>query len=93
MSRVEPYLDSVWDRLDVLLFQADFESVAYVYRVRSDGQVQRPHLAKYEVTPDLLRVLQKEIGTGTYRLLIRRRREMVFPGIISIEGLPPRARV
>ena len=93
MNRVEPYLGSVWDRLDVLLFRADYDSVVYVYRVRSDGQVQRPHLGKYEVTPNLLSALQDEFGTGTYRLLIRRRREMMFSGTISIEGLPQRARV
>jgi hypothetical protein len=86
MNRMAPHQDSVWDRLDVVLLQADPEYVVYVYRVNSDGQVQRPHLGKCEVTPDLLTVLQEEFGKGEYRLLIRRGRQMAFSGLIAIEA-------
>ncbi len=82
------YFD-VWERLDAFLESLDEDLVVYVYRLSASGGVIKPFLLKASAWPGLLWVLRDEYHGGRFRILIRRKRNMVFRGDISI-ALPIR---
>ena len=81
----EPALD-VADRLIAVLYNADADHVAYVYRVERNGTLRRPYALKCHPAPDLLEYVQRNLGGGHYRFIIRRGRTMVFSGEIAMEA-------
>ena len=74
----------VWERLDAVLFSNDEELVVYVYRLDAYGNVVKPYLLKCEAWEGLCMMLKDDYDGGDFKLLIRKRRKMVFSGEISI---------
>ena len=77
------YID-VWERLDALLDSLDEDLVVYVYRINASGTVIKPFLLRCYAWPGLLEVLRDEHNGGRFRILIRRKRILVFRGDIGI---------
>jgi len=80
----EYYKPDVWDRLWSILYGSNGNDIIYVYRVGPDGRPVKPSLVKSGTFPDFPEWLRDNHGHGEYRLLIRRGREMIFSGNISI---------
>lgn len=76
-----------WDRLWTCLEEADGASVAYVYRLDDSGNTQKPYLLRYPAWPALPGILRDEHNGGDFKILIRRGREMIFSGKVSV-GVP-----
>ena len=74
----------VWDRLWRLLDGQSEELVAYVYRVDSRGQVRKPYILRCEASPGLPHLLRDKLGGGSFQLLIKSGRTMMFSGRISV---------
>jgi len=72
------------DRLLEVLYAAADDCIAYVYRVEGDGALRRPYALKCRPTPSLLADIQRRLGAGDYKLIIRRRRTMVFAGEFGV---------
>lgn len=75
----------IWDKLWTVLQSNDDESIVYVYRLDSHGKTIKPHLLKCDVWPGLLNMLRDEYDGGYFKLLIRKKRMMIFSGEIAIE--------
>jgi len=86
---MKPFLD-VWDRLDHVSWEQNYDRTVYVYRLDSMGQPIKPYLIKLFADRDLLNTLRDDFGGGKFRLLIREGRKMVFSGEISIVAQPNR---
>lgn len=86
-----PSKKDTYSRLCEVLYQDDPDMLVYGYRLNSRGRVIRPYLFRWYCHRQLLTSIQDEYGGGTYRLLIRKDRAMVFSGTIGI-GAPARRR-
>lgn len=75
----------MWDRLYRLLAQDDWDQTVYVYRVDAKGKTIKPYLVKWGMHAGLLDSLREEFGSGTYHLMIRQGKTMLFTGIIGVE--------
>ena len=80
----------VAERLFAVLDAAEQDCVAYVYRVEHDGGLRKPYTIKCAPTPDLVEYVQRQLGAGDYKFIIRRGRTMVFTGQLAL-GPAPRA--
>lgn len=78
----------MWGSLFALLDDQNAEDVVYVYRIGLDEKPVKPYLLKCEPWPDLIKHLQTRYGGGTFRIMIRRRRNMVLTGIFAIAPIP-----
>ncbi len=80
--------DATWRRLWLVLDQDDPSQTVYGYRVDQTGQSIKPYLFCWHGHPGLVENIRDEYGPGEYRLLIRRGRDMIFSGYISVGGAP-----
>ena len=71
-------------RLFAVLYTTDADCVAYVYRVEGSGRLRKPYSLKYRPAPDLVEYVQRHLGAGDYKFIIRRGRTMVFSGEIAL---------
>jgi hypothetical protein len=78
----------IWEHLWALLDGQNAEDVVYVYRIGPDGKPVKPYLVKCEPWLGLLEHLQAHYGGGTFRIMIRRRRNMVLTGTFGIVPIP-----
>lgn len=76
--------DKVWERLWKVLETSDEGTTVYVYRLDFNGNTIKPCLLKCEAWPELLYMLRDDHGGGQFKLLIRKKRLMVFSGEINI---------
>ena len=76
--------DQVWEKLWTVLESNDEEAIVYIYRLDSHGKAIKPFLLKCEIWPELPDMLRDEYGGGEFKLLIRKKRTMVFSGKIGI---------
>ena len=82
---------ATWNRLFIVLGEDDAGMTVYGYRLDYRGKAIKPYLFRWPCHTWLLESIRDEYGPGDYRLLIRKDREMVFGGSISI-GPAPRNR-
>lgn len=80
--------DATWQRLWLVLDQDDPNQTVYGYRVDQAGRAIKPYLFCWSGHPRLVESIQTKYGSGEYRLLIRRGRDMIFSGYILIGGVP-----
>lgn len=80
----------MWEHLWALLDEQNAEDVVYVYRIGPDEKPVKPYLLKCEPWPGLIEHLQAHYGGGTFRIMIRRRRNMVLTGNFAIAPIPLR---
>ena len=57
----------------------------YVYRLTSDGLPAGSYIWRGPATLELPEILRNEFRGGDFRVLIRKKRQMVFGGNISVE--------
>ena len=57
----------------------------YVYRLTSDGLPAGSYIWRGPATPELPEILRDELRGGDFRVLIRKKRQMVFGGNIAVE--------
>lgn len=76
--------EKVWENLWTVLESNDQDAIVYVYRLDSNGEPIKPCLLKCEVWPELPDMLRDGYGGGHFRLLIRKKRIMIFSGDIAI---------
>ena len=76
---------NVWDSLDRIMAEENYERVVYVYRLDQTGKMMKPYLARLFADENLPHVLQDEYGGGKFKLLIREGRKMIFSGVVEIE--------
>lgn len=74
----------VWDRLWALLYEENYDRIAYVYRIGTVGEIIKPYLIKSFADTLLPEHLRDDHGGGSFRLLIREGRKMIFSGNIVI---------
>ena len=85
-----PSHKDTFSRLTEVLYKDDPDMLVYGYRLDRRGRPIKPYLFRWYCHRQLLTSIRDEYGRGTYRLLIRKDREMVFSGTIGIET--PRRR-
>ena len=78
------------ERLMAALYAADDWCVAYIYRLGGNGRPTRPYALKCTPSPELLSDVQRQLGAGEYKLIIRRGRTMAFSGEFAVAA--PRIR-
>jgi len=86
-----PSNKDTYSRLFEVLYKNAPDMLVYGYRLNSRGRVIRPYLFRWYCHRQLLSSIRDEYGRGSYRLLIRKDRAMVFSGTIGIET--PRRRL
>jgi len=77
------YYDA-FERLLPILYRADANAAVYVYRLDAKSKIIHPYLLKCLAWPDLLETLRDNYGGGSFRIMIRKGRTMIFTGNISI---------
>ena len=77
---------NTWDILWEKLEESDGMSTAYVYRLDAQDKPQKPYLLRCGAWPGLPATLRDEHGGGSFLIMIRRGRKMVFTGTVSIEA-------
>jgi len=82
-TRPGMYYDA-FERLLPILYRADADAAVYVYRLGPAGKIIHPYLLKCLAWPDLLKTLRDNYGGGSFRIMIRKGRTMIFTGNISI---------
>jgi len=80
---MEPRLD-VWDRLEIVMQEQNYERIVYVYRLDERGTPIKPYLVKLFADRDLLDNLRDRFKGGDFRLLIREGRKLIFSGEVSV---------
>ena len=63
-----------------------------LYRVERDGSLRKPYALKSRSKPDLVEYVQRHLGAGDYKFIIRRGRTMVFSGEIAMAAPIAKAR-
>ena len=76
--------ERVWNRLWTLLYTRASQFQVYVYRSAPNGQSIGGFIWKGPARPELPEVLRDEFQGGDFRVLIRKGRQMVFSGNISV---------
>jgi len=79
--------DATWAHLLVLIEENDGSYVVYVYRLDQRGQMIKPAY-KTLAHSGLIEEIQRNLGPGDYKLLIRKGRIMAFSGTISLGPAP-----
>ncbi len=77
--------ERMWERLWVLLYTAAGHNQVYVYRLDPDDQSIGGYIWKGPAWPELPEILRDAYGGGEFRILIRKKRQMVFAGNFSVE--------
>lgn len=86
---LEPmYAPDAVDRLFAILDAADEDCVVYVYRVKPDGTLHKPYSVKCSPTPDLVSDVQRSLGAGEYKFIIRRGRTMICAAQFEVGPAP-----
>ena len=80
---MKAHLD-VWDRLEYIMSEENYERVVYTYRLGLQGKPIKPYLTKLFADRNLLNTLRDDFGGGEFRLMIREGRKLIFSGEISI---------
>ncbi len=81
------HAERIWDRLWTLLYTSPSCLQVYVYRSAPNGQSIGSYIWKGPAFPGLPEVLRDEFRGGDFRVLIRKKRQMVFGGNISIGSM------
>jgi len=74
-----------WNQLWDVLYASTHHHQVYVYRLAPDGQPMGSYVWKGPAWPELPEILRDEFRGGEFRVLIRKKRQMVFGGNISVE--------
>jgi hypothetical protein len=78
-------LSDVWDRLAALTSNGDdCNSVVYVYRLSANRTAIKPYALRTYLSEGFLTHLQRQLGGGQFKVLIRKDRKMIFSGDIAL---------
>ena len=78
--------ERVWNRLWDVLYAPTHQHQVYVYQLTPDGLPVGSYIWRGPATPELPEILRDEFRGGDFRVLIRKKRQMVFGGNISVSA-------
>ncbi len=76
--------DRAWTRLWDVLYAPTRHHQVYVYRLTPNGLPVGSYIWRGPATPELPEILRDGFRGGDFRVLIRKKRQMVFGGNISV---------
>ncbi len=79
------HAERLWNRLWDVLYTSAGHYQVYVYRLDPFGQSVGSYIWKGSAIPELPEILRDAFLGGDFRVLIRKGRQMIFAGNISIE--------
>ena len=84
LSPSERAEERLWD----ILYENRDDRLVYVYDVDENNKIIKPHFLKWSASRDLMETIREKHGGGTFRVMIREGRKLIFSGIIAIASLP-----
>ena len=77
--------ERIWNQLWDVLYASTRHHQAYVYRLDPGGQPMGSYIWRGPAWPELPEILRDVFRGGEFRILIRKKRRMVFAGNFSVE--------